>query len=75
MKAVTLDSLDTPPALREDVPEPTPVPEVLVRVGASSVNPADNHLRWAKVEPKVLESPRAIKPPLAQRAGTRDADQ
>jgi NADPH2:quinone reductase len=43
MKAVTLDAFDTPPALRDDLPAPTPAPnEVLVRVRASSVNPADN---------------------------------
>ena len=43
MKAVTLDAFDTPPALRGDLPAPTPAPnEVLVRVRASSVNPADN---------------------------------
>jgi NADPH:quinone reductase len=45
MKAVTLDAFDTPPALREDLPAPTPAPnEVLVRVYASSVNPADNSI-------------------------------
>src|SRR5215212_6218655 len=43
MKAVTLDAFDAPPALRDDLPAPTPAPnEVLVRVHASSVNPADN---------------------------------
>jgi NADPH:quinone reductase len=43
MKAVTLNAFDTPPALRDDLPAPTPAPtEVLVRVRASSVNPADN---------------------------------
>jgi NADPH:quinone reductase-like Zn-dependent oxidoreductase len=43
MKAVTLDAFDTPPALREDIPAPTPAPsEVLVRVRGSSVNPADS---------------------------------
>ena len=42
MKAVTLDAFDTPPRLRDDLPAPTPAPtEVLVRVHASSVNPAD----------------------------------
>jgi NADPH2:quinone reductase len=45
MKAVTLKSFDTPPALRDDLPAPTPAPtEVLVRVDASSVNPADNSI-------------------------------
>src|SRR5215204_338743 len=43
MKAVTLDAFDTPPALRDDVPAPAPAAhEVLVRVRASSANPADN---------------------------------
>src|SRR5688572_28501199 len=45
MRAVTIDSPDTPPALREDLPEPTPADdEVLVRVHASSANPADNSI-------------------------------
>src|SRR5215207_4292445 len=43
MKAVTLDAFDAPPVLRDDLAAPTPAPnEVLVRVHASSVNPADN---------------------------------
>src|SRR5688500_14502432 len=43
MKALTLNAFDTPPALRDDLPAPTPAPnEALVRVHASSVNPADN---------------------------------
>jgi NADPH:quinone reductase len=43
MKAVTLDAFDTPPASRDDLPEPRPGPnEVVVRVHSSSVNPADN---------------------------------
>jgi NADPH:quinone reductase len=43
MKAITLDELGTQPALRADLPAPAPGPnEVLVRVGASSVNPVDN---------------------------------
>jgi len=42
MKAFTLDSIDTPPGLREDLPAPTPADnEVLVRVCASSVNGVD----------------------------------
>jgi NADPH2:quinone reductase len=42
MKAFTLDALNTSPALRDDLPEPTPAGnEVLVRVHASSVNPVD----------------------------------
>lgn len=42
MRAFTLDSFDAPPALRDDLPAPSPVhDEVLVRVHASSVNPVD----------------------------------
>src|SRR4051812_33163464 len=45
MRAITLDSADTAPALREDLPEPAPAGnEVLVRVHASSVNPVDNSI-------------------------------
>jgi NADPH2:quinone reductase len=45
MRAITLDSADTRPALREDLPDPTPADnEVLVRVHASSVNPVDNSI-------------------------------
>jgi NADPH:quinone reductase len=45
MKAVTLNTFDTPPSLRDDLPAPSPAPtEVLVRVHASSVNPADNSI-------------------------------
>jgi NADPH2:quinone reductase len=45
MKAVTLDAFDTPPALRDDLPAPTPASnDVLVRVRSSSVNPADNSI-------------------------------
>jgi NADPH:quinone reductase len=43
MKALTLDALHNPPALRDDLDAPTPGPgELLVRVQASSVNPVDN---------------------------------
>jgi NADPH2:quinone reductase len=43
MRAITLDSADTAPALRDDLPAPAPADnEVLVRVHASSVNPVDN---------------------------------
>src|SRR3954454_18189564 len=43
MRAITVDSANTPPALRDDLPAPTPAAtEVLVRVHASSVNPVDN---------------------------------
>jgi NADPH:quinone reductase len=42
MRAFTLDSFDSPPRLRDDLPEPRPAEnELLVRVQASSVNPAD----------------------------------
>jgi NADPH2:quinone reductase len=45
MRAITLDSADTAPALREDLAEPTPADNaVLVRVHASSVNPVDNSI-------------------------------
>jgi NADPH:quinone reductase len=45
VKAVTLNDFDTAPVLREDLPAPTPASnEVLVRVHASSVNPADNSI-------------------------------
>jgi NADPH2:quinone reductase len=45
MKAVAITAFDTRPALREDLPAPTPAPnEVLVRVHASSINPADNSI-------------------------------
>ena len=42
MRAFVLDSFDSPPRLRDDLPEPEPADgELLVRVHASSVNPAD----------------------------------
>jgi NADPH2:quinone reductase len=42
MRAFTLDSFDTPPGLREDLPSPQVGPgQLLVRVQASSVNPVD----------------------------------
>ncbi len=42
MRALTLDSFDVPPALRDDLPEPVVGDnELLVRVHASSVNPVD----------------------------------
>src|SRR3954452_14200611 len=45
MRAITLDAPDTAPALREDLPEPSPADhEVLVRVHACSVNPVDNSI-------------------------------
>lgn len=43
MKAVTVNALGSPPALRADLPAPTPeANEVLIRVHASSANPVDN---------------------------------
>lgn len=43
MRAITLSSFDTLPALREDLPAPVPAgDEVLVRVHASSANQVDN---------------------------------
>src|SRR5215217_3593328 len=45
MRAITLDSPDTQPALRDDLPEPTAADnEILVRVHASSVNPVDSSI-------------------------------
>ncbi len=42
MRAFTLDSFDTPPELREDLPIPQVGPDqLLIRVQASSVNPVD----------------------------------
>ena len=42
MRAFTLDGFETQPALRDDLAEPRPGSgELLVRVRASSVNPAD----------------------------------
>ena len=42
MRAFTLDSLESQPALRRDLPEPSPAAnEIVVRVHASSVNPVD----------------------------------
>jgi NADPH:quinone reductase-like Zn-dependent oxidoreductase len=43
MRAFTLTGFDAPPALRDDVPAPTPAGNaVLVRVHASAANPVDN---------------------------------
>jgi NADPH:quinone reductase-like Zn-dependent oxidoreductase len=42
MRALTLDSFDVPPALRDDLPEPAlGENDLLVRLHASSVNPVD----------------------------------
>src|SRR5215210_1188505 len=56
MKAITLNAFDTAPALRDDLPAPTPAPnEVLVRVRASSVNPADNGIAAGMLKQMGLE--------------------
>ena len=56
MKAVTLDAFDTPPRLRDDLPAPTPAAhEVLVRVHASSVNPADNGIATGMLKQMGIE--------------------
>ena len=45
MKAIAMTALDTPPRLHDDLATPTPASnEVLVRVQASSANPADNSI-------------------------------
>src|SRR3954462_2699094 len=45
IRAVTIEKPDTSPALREDLPAPTPAHnEVLVRVHGSSANPVDNSI-------------------------------
>lgn len=42
MRAFTLDSFESQPALRDDLPEPSPAAnEIVVRVHASSVNPVE----------------------------------
>jgi NADPH:quinone reductase len=56
MKAVTLNAFDTAPVLRADLQEPTPAPtEVLVRVRASSVNPADSGIAAGMLKQMGLE--------------------
>ena len=56
MKAVALAALETPPAVREDLPKPTPEPDqVLVRVRASSVNPADNSIAGGMLKQMGIE--------------------
>jgi NADPH2:quinone reductase len=56
VKAVAMTALDTPPALRADLPAPTPGPaEVLVRVHASSANPADNSIATGMLEQMGIE--------------------
>src|SRR5215210_4399519 len=56
MRAVTLDAFDTPPVLRADLQDPTPAPtDVLVRVRASSVNPADKGIAAGMLKQMGLE--------------------
>jgi NADPH:quinone reductase-like Zn-dependent oxidoreductase len=56
MKAVALTALETPPAVREDLPKPTPeADQVLVRVRASSVNPADNSIAGGMLKQMGIE--------------------
>src|SRR3954449_6387492 len=45
MRAVTVDQPDAAPAMREDLPAPSPTEnEVLVRVHASSITPVDTSI-------------------------------
>ena len=54
MRAITWNELGTQPALRDDLPEPTPgAGEVRVRVHASSVNPVDNGIAAGMVKDTV----------------------
>ena len=56
MKAVAITAFDTPPALREDLPAPTPgATEVLVRVQASSVNSVDTSIAGGMLKEIGLE--------------------
>ena len=56
MRTVNLDTFDKPPTLRDDLPVPTPAAnEVLVRVRASSVNPADNGIAAGMLKQMGLE--------------------
>src|SRR4051794_5842986 len=56
MKAVTINDFETPPALRDDLPEPTAsANEVLVRVQASSVNPVDSGIAAGQLKQMGVE--------------------
>jgi NADPH2:quinone reductase len=56
MKAVTINDFGTPPALRDDLPEPTAAAnEVLVRVKASSVNPVDSGIAAGQLKQMGVE--------------------
>jgi NADPH:quinone reductase-like Zn-dependent oxidoreductase len=51
MRAITWNEPGAQPALRDDLPEPTPAPgEVRVRVHASSVDPVDNGIAAGMVK-------------------------
>jgi NADPH:quinone reductase-like Zn-dependent oxidoreductase len=51
MRAATWNELGAQPALRDDLPAPTPgAGEVLVRVHASSVNPVDDGIAAGMVK-------------------------
>jgi NADPH:quinone reductase-like Zn-dependent oxidoreductase len=51
MRAITWNELGAQPALRDDLPEPTPgAGEVLVRVHASSINPVDKGIAAGMVK-------------------------
>jgi NADPH:quinone reductase len=56
VKAVAITASEMPPAVREDLPAPTPEPDqVLVRVRASSVNPADNSIAGGMLKQMGIE--------------------
>src|SRR3954452_9319642 len=56
MKAVTIKNFETPPALSDDLPEPTAAAnEVLVRVKASSVNPVDSGIAAGQLKQMGVE--------------------
>jgi NADPH2:quinone reductase len=51
MRAITLEELGSQPALRADLPAPTPAAnELLIRVRASSVNPVDNAIAAGRLK-------------------------
>jgi len=61
-----MTALDTPPVLREDLPAPTPeADEVLVRVHASSANPADNGIATGMLKPDGIDLATAGIAPVA----------
>lgn len=51
MRAFTLESLESSPVLRDDVPQPSPNPnEIVVRVHASAVNPVDSFIAMGALQ-------------------------